>query len=114
MRVFQPLIWLRRLALLGIAATGIFYFFIAIHHGIACRPRGGLDRASVLLGQAQKDCYDPTGFISLSNIPFGAFNLLSDIYILVIPLPAIVNLKMDPRKKVGVLLIFLTGLGYML
>jgi hypothetical protein len=110
MRAFEPVLWLRRLAIIGIVATGIFYFFSGIYGGVICRPRGGLDRAAYLNGRASNSCQHDK-VISFSNLPFGAFNVASDFYILIIPIPAIVKLRLPLGKKVGILLIFLTGLG---
>lgn len=40
----------------------------------------------------------------------GAFNLVSDFYVLVIPMPAVWALQMPTKKKVGIIAIFMTGL----
>ena len=40
----------------------------------------------------------------------GALNLASDIYILCLPVTAVSGLQLPSRKKVGIILIFLTGL----
>lgn len=105
------MIWLRRLVYIGITVTGLFTLYTSIYFGVACGPKGGLDRLSYLAGLARKSCSDPTGYVQVSNILSGAFNLLSDIYILVIPIPAIAKLRMPLRKRLGVLFIFLAGIG---
>ena len=38
------------------------------------------------------------------------FNMVSDLYLLAIPLPLIWNLRLSASKKVGICAIFLTGL----
>lgn len=108
---FQPVIWLRRLALIGICVTGAFYLYSAIYIGVVCGPKGGTDRASYLAGTVGKTCHDRTGYIQIHNVMFGVFNVLSDIYLLVIPIPAIIQLRLPFRKKIGILMIFLTGFG---
>jgi hypothetical protein len=108
--VFRPITWLRRLVFIGIGVTGAFYLYGAIYYGIACGPRGGVDRFSYLAGLAGKMCHDPTGYIQINNILQGAFNLFSDLYILVIPIPAILKLHLPTQKKIAVLSMFLTGL----
>ena len=40
-----------------------------------------------------------------------AINLATDIFILVLPIPAIWSLQLPIRKKLGIWAIFLTGLG---
>jgi hypothetical protein len=39
----------------------------------------------------------------------GVFNILSDFYIFLIPIPCIIKLQISKRQKIGLLLIFLTG-----
>ena len=40
----------------------------------------------------------------------GAFNLVSDFYVLVTPIPAVWALQMPMKKKIGIIAIFMTGL----
>ena len=44
------------------------------------------------------------------NDAIGAFNVFSDIYILCIPLTAISRLRLPRGKKIGVMVIFLSGI----
>ncbi|KAF2635620.1 hypothetical protein P280DRAFT_473719 [Massarina eburnea CBS 473.64] len=107
--IFRPITWLRRLVFVGIVVTGVFYLYSAIYYGVACGPKGGVDRLSYLAGMAGKSCHNPTGFIQINNILQGAFNVFSDFYILFIPIPAIVKLHLPLQRKLAVLMIFLTG-----
>ncbi len=40
----------------------------------------------------------------------GGFNIATDVIILVMPVPIILNLHMDPRRKLGLLVVFSTGI----
>lgn len=40
----------------------------------------------------------------------GAFNVVSDIYLLCLPIAAVSRLQLPTRKKVGIISVFLTGL----
>lgn len=108
---FKPIIWLRNLCWLGIVVTGMFYTYCAIYSGVTCGPKGGLDRAAYLAGMAGTKCHDPAGYIQINNILMGAFGVFSDFYLLIIPLPAILKLHLPSKRKLGVLGIFLAGLG---
>ena len=44
------------------------------------------------------------------SIPQSCVNLVLDLYILILPIVAVVKLQMAPRRKVGIILIFMTGL----
>jgi hypothetical protein len=65
-----------------------------------------------LAGRAGQECGNPAGVIQILSIASGGVNLLNDLYLLILPLPAIIKLKMAPRQKVGVMFIFLAGAGY--
>ena len=39
----------------------------------------------------------------------GALNLLLDLFIFILPIPVVMGLQMNARKKVAVLTVFLTG-----
>lgn len=39
----------------------------------------------------------------------GTINLLSDFYLLVVPIPAVLALQLPKKKKIGVIAIFMTG-----
>ncbi|EEQ35727.1 uncharacterized protein MCYG_08546 [Microsporum canis CBS 113480] len=47
--------------------------------------------------------------VGTTNLVFGPWNVLSDFYILAIPISQIQQLKMPYRRKIGVTAIFLTG-----
>lgn len=65
-----------------------------------------------LAGMAGAQCGDPAGIIQILSIASGAVNLLNDLYLLILPLPAIIKLKMATKQKVGVMFIFLAGTGF--
>ncbi|ORY01726.1 hypothetical protein BCR34DRAFT_90809 [Clohesyomyces aquaticus] len=58
---------------------------------------------------AGKMCAEKTGVVEIFSITQGVFNILSDIYLLLIPLPAVAKLRMSKRKKLRVYFIFLAG-----
>lgn len=76
---------------------------------VACHPRGGTDRVSFLMGMASAQCNRKDSVVQEISIATGIFNVLSDFYILIIPLPAVATLKVPKRTKIGVYLIFSTG-----
>ena len=82
-----------------------------IANGVVCGPKGGQDRASYLAGMAGTKCGDPTGIIMLLSVISGAVNLAQDLFLMILPLPAVSNLNLPKRRKTGVFLIFLTGAG---
>lgn len=43
------------------------------------------------------------------SIPTGIIGMLVDWYLLVLPIPAVLTLQMSTAKKLGILIIFMTG-----
>lgn len=68
---------------------------------VLCTPRKGGAWNLVLLQKCK-----PT---SIALVVQGVFCLLSDIYILVLPLPVIWNLNLKPKKKIGLMVVFMSA-----
>jgi hypothetical protein len=81
-------------------------FIMAIY---SCHPREGKDRISFLAGMASKACAGKSEIIQSASLATGIFNFLGDFYISIIPLPAVVKLKISQQRKTGVFLIFSAG-----
>ncbi|MCJ1477408.1 hypothetical protein MMC13_006079 [Lambiella insularis] len=71
-----------------------------------CAPHGGQSQLDYLAAISAAQCENQN-----LSIAVGVFNILSDFYILCIPLPAIWSLQMPRRRKIGVSAIFLTGIA---
>lgn len=90
----------------GITFTGLYYFASMIALSILCTPRDGKSQASYLLTTALPQCVHGRDII---NLLLGVVNVLTDFYLLILPLPAVWSLHLPARKKIGVSAIFLTG-----
>lgn len=106
LELFGTLKWLRYLVYGGILVTGMVYFSIMIAIAAACSPRKGFSKGDYLVVIADPKCARND---FLNTWP-GIFNILSDFYLLVIPLPAVWGLQLPTRKKIGISAMFLTGL----
>jgi hypothetical protein len=106
---FHPLRWLRILCWIGLGVTFVFYTASIIVQVIPCHPRGGTDRVASLAGVANLQCAGWTAMVQRMNIATGVFGLISDLYILMIPLPAVAWLHLETKKELGVYLIFSSG-----
>ena len=42
----------------------------------------------------------------------GIFNVVSDFYLLILPIPVVWQLQMPSKRKIGVCAIFMTGILY--
>ena len=102
--IFGTLKWLRHLVLLGIVVTGLFYLANVIVFASLCAPRPG---QGYLEASTMPLCSKRTVTFSLFS---ASFNIVTDFYILLLPIPAVMGLQMPTKRKVGVLAIFATGL----
>ena len=102
-RLFASGYWTKIAIYLGIIAVCLFYIACSIAFLILCLPRPGESWISPRFGAR-------TALIIKVSFAQGWFNLLSDLYILLLPLPVLWKLHMPLRKKLGVAAVFLTGL----
>lgn len=90
----------------GVTFTGLFYLSASIALIVLCAPRDGQSITSYSLAITSRRC-EPSKAISYS---VGIFNVVTDFYLLILPLPAVWSLQLPIRQKIGVSAIFLTGL----
>jgi hypothetical protein len=109
---FRPIAYIRRLIYAIVLLTGLSAVVAVFINGIVCGPKGGQDRASYMAGLTSTECSSPTGIIQLLSLTSTAINLLQDLFLILLPLPAISKLHLPARRKTGVFLIFMTGAGY--
>jgi len=97
--VFKPMRWMRILSSVGAIITTGFYVGIIIFNLAVTTPGHGESWAEV-----------STKHNSLVlAVPQAAVGLVIDLYILFLPMIAISKLQLNPRRKLGVNLIFMSG-----
>ncbi|KAL8863020.1 MAG: hypothetical protein Q9178_000393 [Gyalolechia marmorata] len=102
-QVFAPIPYLQYLVWGGITVTGLFYWSTVVAAVALCAPRGS---ETYIMAFATARC----GKTKQLAVATGVFNVLSDLYLLVIPVPATLALHLPRRKKVGLLVLFATGI----
>ena len=102
LRIFSPSRQIRYLIFFGITIIVLFYTACLLIEVIDCTPR---PEESWIVAQESKRCeQDKTlGYV------MAAFNVLSDFYLLAIPLPIIWKLQLALRRKIGISIVFMTG-----
>ena len=74
-----------------------------------CSPRSGPRDAAAYLGAlVSGPCSRVVGSLTVAQ---GVFNVLGDLYLIILPLVAVWGLQMPTKKKAGVSLMFLTGIA---
>lgn len=102
-RLFSRHQWIRHLVYLGIGAAAAMYTAVMIVYGYLCLPRRGQSWIEAGLSSRCHKQFIMIGYVR------GPFNVLSDLYLLFLPLPAVWQLHLPLRKRLGIAAIFLTG-----
>jgi len=105
LQVFWPFKWLRACIYIGATATTIFYVATEIFWLYYMTPRKGQTFASVAASPAELK-------VLISSVPVAAAGLGIDVYLLILPITAVMQLQLPTRRKIDVVLIFLTGTAY--
>ena len=102
-QIFGPMRWMRISAGLGAVLTTLFYISMTVCALIFTTPR----RSETWFNHANT----PIEQLNVKfTIPQSCVNLVLDLYILILPIMAVTKLHMTPRRKIGIILIFMTGL----
>lgn len=104
LRVFAPKIWFRVTVYVGIALVTFVHWSNVPVYGILCIPHRGEKWDMVLL--SSKRC----SAASTHTVITGAIGTALDIYMLILPLPIIAELNLAPRRKLGLVLVFMAGI----
>lgn len=97
--IFKPMRWMRISSSIGAITTAVFYIGIIIANLVISTPSHGETWAEVSI---------KAGALVLS-VPQAAVGLAIDLYILFLPMIAISKLQLNPRRKLGVNLVFMSG-----
>ncbi|KAL8650701.1 MAG: hypothetical protein Q9210_003672 [Variospora velana] len=104
LQLFHPFPWARRMAWLGITVTGLFYFSVTVARIALCAPRGGDSYIEVF---STARCHS-TKKVGLAS---GGFNVVSDVFLLALPVPCVWKLSLKRKQKMGVIAGFMTGIS---
>ena len=78
----------------------VIFFFIEIFD---CNPVEKVWHSLTYTGKAT--CFD----YNMIEFVIGGFNIGTDVMIFILPVPMVLQLKMDVKRKVGLLVVFSTG-----
>lgn len=95
-RLFSPSQVMRYLIFFGIGFNFLFYTIYTFLYSLMCP---NVSKRALTCGPRLK----------AMGVATSAINVVSDFYILLIPLAAISNLQLPPKKKWGLMGIFFTG-----
>ena len=105
LQIFWPFKWLRICIYLGATVTAVFYLAVEGFWLYNMTPRKGQSFESVVLSSAEYK-------VLVLSVPVAAVGLGIDLYLLVLPITGVMHLQLPTRRKIGVILIFMTGIAY--
>ena len=103
LRIFSPNRYVRYAIYIGMIANVIFYGTITVVFGVLCIPRPGFGWLQTVQTARCRRSID-------MDYPTGIFGVISDFYILIVPIPIVVKLNLSVKKKIGIVAIFMTGI----
>ena len=98
--------WMRVCVYVGVAFLVAFYVGMSITTVILTTPSFGESWVDHIFSQREHNAQFEV------SIPFAAVGFVFDVYLLLLPLGAVWKLQLPHRRKIGVMLIFMTGLLY--
>ena len=103
LQIFRPSKPTRYAIHLGAAACSVVYGACAIEAFVLSTPSPGQTFFSVTISNRFKET-------KIGGLVAGAFGILSDFYILCLPISSVWQLHLSVRRKIGVTAIFMSGL----
>lgn len=86
--------------------TIIFYLVITVILFVLMTPRTGTTFFEALL----KAFITKTSPALNATFAMSYFNIVSDLYIIILPISAVIRLQLPRRQKIGVMIVFMTAL----
>ena len=103
--IFKPFRWLKFGIIGGVVGFIGFYFITTIIFLVEDAPRPGqswIESATTFQNRTSQRL----------SVPLGAWGVVSDIFILLLPISGVLRLQLSSKKRFALIMVFMTGLGY--
>lgn len=100
--LFRLLRWIRISVWIGVTISAAFYVPVTITAFVLTSPWPGESLLEDILSRHRYN------FDNLS-IPTGVIGMILDWYLLILPVPAVLAIQMSTTKKLGAMIVFMTG-----
>lgn len=97
---------MRITGILGISVMAVFHLSLSITFATLCLPTTGSSRKDFFIAASLEKCQLGSSILVVIQ---GVGNVITDIFLLILPLPAIWNSQMPLRRKISVSSMFLIG-----
>ncbi|KAI1633568.1 hypothetical protein F4809DRAFT_622741 [Biscogniauxia mediterranea] len=106
LQIFRILKWMRVISIAGIIVITAAHISTTITFAAMCAPRTGSGQLDFLAAFVSDTCSRTRILIVIQGI----INVVTDIFLLILPLPAIWTLQMPLKRKLAISSMFLVGL----
>jgi hypothetical protein len=106
LQIFGVLKWMRIASIIGIVVITAFHLSMSVSFAAMCAPSTGASQFDFLAAFVSDACTRTRILVVLQ----GVGNVSIDLFLLILPLPAIWRLHMPLQKKLGISAMFLVGL----
>lgn len=106
-QIFQVLRWMRIACIVSITCITAFHLSLSIAFAVMCAPSTGSSQIDFLAAFISDTCSRTRALVVIQ----GAGNVISDVFLVVLPLPAVLKLQMPLKRKIAVSSMFLVGIS---
>jgi hypothetical protein len=103
-RLFGVKKWLKVASYVTLICTFVVFFVGMVYVGVACDPGS---KPKPLDAKFIQSCISKS---TKTGVTLGTTSVIADVMILVLPIPVILKLQMATPKKIGLFIVFLTGI----
>ncbi|KAK8076768.1 hypothetical protein PG994_004040 [Apiospora phragmitis] len=105
LRVFRVLNWMRIVSIVSMALIVMWHLALSIAFAASCAPSTGDTQLDFLAAFISQKCSDTRILVVLQ----GVGNVATDVWLILLPLPAVWALQMPLRQKIAVSSMFMVG-----
>lgn len=106
-QVFYVLKWMRITCITGITGITAFQVSLSIAFSVMCAPSTGSSRIDFFNGLLSDTCVRTRVLVVIQ----GVGSVLIDVFLVILPLPAVLGLQMPLERKIAVTSMFMVGLS---
>ncbi|KAK7961228.1 hypothetical protein PG988_012442 [Apiospora saccharicola] len=106
LRIFRVLKWMRVISVISIVLIVLWHLALSVSFAAMCAPGTGDTQLDFLAAFISQKCSDTRILVVLQ----GVGNVVTDIWLILLPLPAVWKLQMPFRRKLAVSSMFMVGI----
>ncbi|KAK4186022.1 hypothetical protein QBC35DRAFT_524564 [Podospora australis] len=106
LRIFRVLQWMRVVCIISLVVTVAYHVSLAVAFGVMCSPKSGDTQLHFLAAFISDTCERTRILIVVQGIG----NVVTDLFLVILPLPAVWTLRMPMRRRLAISSMFSVGI----